>query len=181
MTKTDQFHFSNPKKNPWRFFAGASRACGWDPMLRSVKRWHRPFPRRPRCPALMDGGKPVFGKWIWMNCAIFILIFLPPIKFCPPWYSNFKRALPLPELKYSRYTGWLPASRYLGFSNTVWIQVSIGLKVWKVIQFKSKNRVAVKKWDSHTSLLSKSIQEEWWVSIFVKLWVSIFCYMMFFV
>ena len=31
----------------------------------------------------------------------------------PPWYSNFKRAEPLPELKYSKYSGWFPASIYL--------------------------------------------------------------------
>ena len=54
----------------------------------------------------------------WMETPIFFSpgFLLVVAVAIPPWYSNFKRAEPLPELKYSKYSGWSPASKYLRWS-----------------------------------------------------------------
>ena len=55
----------------------------------------------------------IFDGADWFIYGLFSLFLLVVTVAIPPWYSNFKRPEPLPELKYSKYSGWFPASIYL--------------------------------------------------------------------
>ena len=75
-----------------------------------------------------------------------------------PWYSNFSRAAPLPALKNSRYSGWLPLSIYL---SGVWFGEALhGCKGWDSIFPFLEYYVSLReyKWSSCAML---RIQELW--------------------